>query len=669
MRIAACVFASILIPSAFAFAQGRPVSLASGRADLASLRAVDQHLDQMLRTGELRVREVVRDTLLADRTHERLDQYVRGVRIVGGDVTRQTANDGTVSVFGTLHDSVDVSTTPALSIEAAQQAIAAAGGGSYRGPTPELVIVPLSDGYHLAYLGQASTDIDIVNVFVDASNGTVIKRWSEFINEVATGTGTFGDAKKLSVKSSAGGYIADDVLRPSEVTTYDMKGNFARTVSILNGLSTLATDVASNATTQWADSTVVDGHVYAGWYYDYLQKRFTRRGLDDHDLRIPVLTHPVPVSAIGTAPPSIVGQYYVNAFWCPTCMSDRKGAITMGEGAPNGSLLRGVDIKPFSAALDAIAHELTHGVTSYTARLNSFPFSDAPALNEAFSDMFGTATEFFYQPAGNGLLKADYLIGEDLALPFGSFVIRSLNNPASLGDADHYSQRNPAADGHQQSTIASHAFYLAIEGGTNRTSGRSVTGVGAANRDQIEKVFFRALTVLLPSNATYALTRSATIQAARDLYGAGGAAERAVTQAWDAVGVQDRIDPVATILPNPATSTPATCGGVAPSWVLGLTVSSGNSNLQIAQWTVDIFDSAGRTVEHDTLSASDYASFFTSCGPGNSRILAQTDSCATVCVELNGATSGSIQASFTATTSAGQSVTFGAVRTALTTAR
>jgi Zn-dependent metalloprotease len=48
---------------------------------------------------------------------------------------------------------------------------------------------------------------------------------------------------------------------------------------------------------------------------------------------------------------------------------------------------------------------------------------------------------------------------------------------------------------------------------------------------------YRAFTQLMPANATYAVARSATIQAARDLYGAGSAAERAITQAWTAVGV------------------------------------------------------------------------------------------------------------------------------------
>jgi thermolysin len=84
--------------------------------------------------------------------------------------------------------------------------------------------------------------------------------------------------------------------------------------------------------------------------------------------------------------------------------------------------------------------------------------------------------------------------------------------------------------------IASHAFYLAIEGGTNRTSGMSVTGVGPRNREQMEKVFYRAF-IMLPANATFSTARAATIQSARDLYGSNSAAERAITQAWNAVGV------------------------------------------------------------------------------------------------------------------------------------
>jgi Zn-dependent metalloprotease len=74
-------------------------------------------------------------------------------------------------------------------------------------------------------------------------------------------------------------------------------------------------------------------------------------------------------------------------------------------------------------------------------------------------------------------------------------------------------------------------------GGTNRVSGLTVTGVGFDHRDQIEKVIYRAFTQLLPANATFSVARAATIQAARDLYGAGSPTETAVVQAWTAVGV------------------------------------------------------------------------------------------------------------------------------------
>ena len=210
--------------------------------------------------------------------------------------------------------------------------------------------------------------------------------------------------------------------------------------------------------------------------------------------------------------------------------------MVYGEGLPTTVTLGGQHWNYLAGALDVSAHELTHGVTEYTSGL--IDENESGALNEAFSDMMGTAVEFFYQPAGSGPLKADYLIGEDVVTPGG---IRSLSDPGSFGDPDHYSHRylGTADNGgvHTNANIATHAYYLAIEGGTDRTSGLSVSGVGAANRDQIEKVFYRAFTQLMPADATFAVARAASVQSARDLYGTGSAAERAVTQAWTAVGV------------------------------------------------------------------------------------------------------------------------------------
>ena len=289
--------------------------------------------------------------------------------------------------------------------------------------------------------------------------------------------------------------------------------------------------------------------------------------------------------------------------------------------------------------------------------------------------MFGIATAFNYETPGNAPLQASYTQGRDLTVPggasvpgYGIYLARSMANPISTLDPDHYSLRNIGGDPHYNATIATHAFYLAIEGGTNRVSKLAVQGVGAANREQIEKSFFRALTVLMPSSSTYALTRVATIQAATDLYGGGSAAVRAITQAWDAVGVQPRTVPTATILPNPIVGTTATsCGGVVPTWVFGVTVSAGTSGLRITQAEFDQYSSAGALIEKDLFSPALYASFFNQCGPGSATIVAQSDSCSAICTTMDpGVTSGSVQALFTALDDAGKTVTFSTPRVALT---
>ena len=665
-------------------APARPTAVSATRGS-SELRAVDTQIDQMLRNRDLRVRDVMRDADLPDRYHERLDQYYRGVRIVGGDLRRQIAPDGTVSVFGMLHGGIEMDTAPRLSAEEARAAIGRAVAGEPLGPAAELVVLPLSDGYHLAYYGKAFNDTEILNVFIDATSAALLRQYSEFITEVGKGKGTFGDDKKVSAKAMSGTFVTDDPLRPAAITTYDMKGNLARTTSVLNRFTNLTTsDIASDSDNDWTDPTVVDAHVYAGWFYDYLFKRFGRHGIDDRELRIVVLTHPVNRADIFFQPPSVVGLYFLNAFFCPTCGPDGKGTVLFGEGAPLGFVGPGIDVKPFAASLDVVAHELTHALTAVTSNLNGFQFSEAGALNEAFSDMFGNATSFFNLPAGPGQLQADYVIGKDLSTPPGAFAIRNLANPAATRDPDHYTGRVIGGDPHFNSTIAGHAFFLAIEGGVNRTSGRSVQGVGASNRVQVERAFFRALTVLMPSGSTFALTRVATIQGARDIFGVGSNAERAITQAWDAVGVVDRTLPTVALGPNPSAGQNAFCSSPSlpqPNWLVGATTSAGSTSLRVTNWTLNLFDAAGGAVQTSfigssgrftsgaTNSATAFAQTFFECGPGAATVLAQTDACSYFCVSLAGQRSGGAEFSLTAVDDAGRTFSAASGRIALTAPR
>jgi thermolysin len=217
--------------------------------------------------------------------------------------------------------------------------------------------------------------------------------------------------------------------------------------------------------------------------------------------------------------------------------------MVFGEGLPSRFILTtGQAVNYFSGAFDIVAHELSHGVTDFTSNL--IYRNESGALNEGFSDIMAVGAENYVRATGRSQLAADYVIGEDVFTPVRGGAptgIRSLADPGAFGDPDHYSKRFLGREDnggvHTNSTIASHAYFLAIEGGTNRTSGLAVTGVGAANREQIERVFYRGFTSYLTPNATFAQARQATLRAASELFGDSSAAFRAVSQAWTAVGV------------------------------------------------------------------------------------------------------------------------------------
>ena len=504
-----------------------------------ALRDWDGRTQAMLRGGELRMRRVRDDTQIPGRVTQRADQYYRGVRVFGADISRSVDDQGIVrTVFGNVYSGIDLSVDPKLTadeIRARVNELTAYDQDETN--EPELVVLPADDArtYRLAWRLRAVTaQADIIQYFLDASSGDVLLQYSDRQTQSAVGRaiGVLGDSKKISVTNSGGTFTARDLLRPPVIETEDMKGDPIRTANYLNGRLALgASDLATDSDNNWTDGAVDDAHIYAGYTYDYYFKRFGRHGLDDNNIRIRSLANPVHRTQADLFQFfSSFPDFFVNAFYAGG------GVMVYGVGLPPGFTLRGQSWDFTSGALDIVAHELTHGVTEFTSNLISR--NESGALNEAFSDMMGIAVEFFYQPPGNGDLKADYTLGEDAIKPGG---IRSAENPQAYGDPDHYSKRSlgTADNGgvHINASIATQAYYLAIEGGTNRTSGLSVQGVGAANRDQIEKIFYRAFTQLLPSNATFSVARAATIQAAGDLFGANSNAERAITQAWTAVGV------------------------------------------------------------------------------------------------------------------------------------
>jgi thermolysin len=518
----------------------------AGAADVVELRVAatsgptlaewDGRVARLLAAGELTRRLAREDTLLVGRTHERFTQLYQGVPVFGGEVARQTDERGaTLTVFGTLYEGIELDVRPAFGPEAIDALLAGMGVVRYApDPDPELVVLPRESDYVLAYRvrGVPADRFDLRAYFIDARTRQTVLEYTDLQTQsVGSATGVLGDAKKISTQQSGSTYVAKDALRPPLIKTYDLKGNVNLFLAWDAGRVPITdANLASDSDNVWTDGANVDAHVYAGYTYDFYYKRFGRRGLDNANIPIFSITHPIRREDIAIyANSDFAGNLYCNAAYLGG------GVIYYGEGLPPGWTCGGRTRNYYSAALDIVGHELTHGVTSYSSRL--IYLNESGALNESFSDIMGTSIEFFFQPRGNGPLMSDWLQGEDVE-PGGT---RSLQNPAAFGDPDHYSIRyTGSADNggvHTNSTISSHAFYLAVEGGTNRVSGLSVQGVGFANIEQMEKVFYRAFTSFLIPSANFSAARAATIQAARELYGIGSPAERAVTQAWTAVGV------------------------------------------------------------------------------------------------------------------------------------
>jgi len=123
---------------------------------------------------------------------------------------------------------------------------------------------------------------------------------------------------------------------------------------------------------------------------------------------------------------------------------------------------------------------------------------------------------------------------------------RRMDKPSSDGSSyDCYSTTVGSADVHYSSGVGNHFFYLLAEGSGAKSiggvahnsptcNGSTVTGIG---RDAAGRIWYRALTVYMTSSTSYSGARTATLNAARDLYGAGSAQQNAVAAAWSAVSV------------------------------------------------------------------------------------------------------------------------------------
>lgn len=338
------------------------------------------------------------------------------------------------------------------------------------------------------------------NVIVDAKSGAILEEENLICHADVTNTVVtkYSGTQTITADNNGGTYRLRETARGLGLETYNMQ----------NTATYSATDF-TNATTNWTavnvDQAARDAHWGAEMTYDYYMLNHSRNSIDNAGYKLLSYVH--------------YNTNYNNAFW---------DGLRMTYGDGNGTTFT------ILTALDVCGHEITHGLTSNTSNLTYS--NESGALNESFSDIFGTMIENYGRPT-----QWDWKIGQDMTP--GGQGIRNMSNPNLFQDPDTYLgtywYTGTADNGgvHTNSGVSNYWFYLLSQGGTGTNdinNAYNVTGITKASAAQIA---FRALTVYFTPSTNYMAARGYCIQAAKDIFGNCSNEVVQTTNAWYAVGV------------------------------------------------------------------------------------------------------------------------------------
>ncbi len=247
--------------------------------------------------------------------------------------------------------------------------------------------------------------------------------------------------------------------------------------------------------------------------WEFYKKLFTRNSIDNMGM---VIQQSIHYRENPRKP-------FANALWDGSQM-----IYGDGDGETFGS---------FTADLDIIAHELTHGIIDYEANLTYK--NQSGALNESFADVFGILVKQWANKTS--ARKSNWLIG-DRILKGRKYALRSMKAPGSafknhpeLGDdpqpavmSAYIKMKDDDGGVHFNSGIPNYAFFVAAY----EMAGNAWDKAGA--------IWYAALTdkKALKKNATFKDARKATIAKAKKLFGTGSNEVKAVTKGWDAAEVK-----------------------------------------------------------------------------------------------------------------------------------
>ncbi|SIP95599.1 M4 family metallopeptidase [Solilutibacter tolerans] len=461
--------------------------------------------------------------------HVRYNRSYKGLPVIGGDVVVHSKGGNLKSMTQTINNM----SRPGLGARVkADDAIVAAGvdfGGGFDGkPTARKVVYAMYSQPTLAWevvmkgtrADQTPTEM---HYFVDANSGAILDAWDMVHSAAANGTGktiTLGDVG-ITTDSVSGGYQLLDLSRGGGAT-YDAR-NAAYTSAAGNAVMlTDADNVWGNYTKTDRATSAAEAHYGVAVTWDYYKNVHGRNGIFNDGKGVKSYVH--------------TGTNWNNAVWY-------NNSMMYGDGD-------GTSWLPLTV-LDVAGHEMSHGVAQATSGLAYS--GDMGGLNEGNSDIFGTLVEFY---ANNSSDPGDYLIGEEVYIsnPNGTKALRHMfkQNIDGASYVCYPSRGFRREDPHYTSGVANRFFYLLAEGavvpsgfgaGTtyNLTPSSLVcngnTGLAGIGRTKAGAIWYRALDLYFTSSTKYPNARTATLNAARDLYGSGSPEYNAVAAAWSATNV------------------------------------------------------------------------------------------------------------------------------------
>jgi len=335
-----------------------------------------------------------------------------------------------------------------------------------------------------------------VDVFIDAQDGSIVYAMDKLISTDVIGTAVtkYSGIQEITTDSYTGGYRLRESGRGDGIETYDMNQGTGSGIDFTD-----PDNYWNNANAQY-DDAATDAHWAAEMTYDFYWQNFNRNSIDNNGFKLVSNVH--------------YDVYYNNAFWDGQSM-------TYGDGDSGN---------PFTT-VDICGHEITHGLTSFTANLD-YAYQSG-ALSEGFSDVLGTAIEFFAKPA-----VANWTMGEDIG-----FIMRSLSDPNSYGLPDTYlgnywySGSGDNGGVHYNCGVLGYWFYLCCQGGSGVNDLGNNYLVQTMGMDKAQAVTFRTLSQYLINSSQYHEARFYSILSAMDLYGGCTPEVETVTNAWYAVGL------------------------------------------------------------------------------------------------------------------------------------